>query len=85
MSIVGLLALGFAVIMGAVGVSLPLHYGHFLGFVGAFLAAWATFFELGGPRLASYDGETLCELIHPKIFRTIFLPGALLSLTGVLL
>lgn len=79
------LALAFGASVGVVGFSLPLHLGHLFGFSGAFLIAWAALFELGGPRLASWDGETACELLHPKIFQCIFLPGISVTLCSVLL
>jgi hypothetical protein len=85
MLVISALALGFGAGAGVVGISLRLHFGHSLGFAGAFLIAWAALFELGGPRLASWDGETICELLHPRIFQCFFLPGALLTLCSVLL
>ena len=48
-----------------------------LAFSGTFLVAWAALFELGGPSFASWDGQTLSETVHPRIFRFLFLPGIL--------
>lgn len=70
---------------GTVGVDLPLHSGKVLGFAGTFLVAWATLFELGGPGLASWDGETLSEIVHPKLFQGLFIPGTLTLLCSILL
>jgi hypothetical protein len=82
---VAFLAMTTAYMMGVVRVTLPFHLGHMLGFLGTFLIAWAALFELGGPRLASWKGETLSELTHPKIFQCLFLPGAFAALWSVLL
>lgn len=85
MLVIAILALAAGVWFGVVGVSLPFHVRHALGFTGAFLIAWAALFELGGPGLASWDGETLCEVLHPRIFQCLFLSGAFASLCSVLL
>lgn len=69
----------------AVGVDLPLHLGNALGLIGTFLVAWAALFELGGPGLASWDGETLSETVHPKIFQVLFILGTLAVLCSILL
>lgn len=85
MAIAALLSIIAAYVMGALDFCLPVYWGHALGFIGAFLIGWAAVFELGGPRLASWDGETLCELVHPRVFQGIFLPGAFATMLSVLL
>lgn len=70
---------------GTVGVDLPLHPGKAFGFIGTFLVAWAALFELGGLGLASWDGETLSEIVHPKLFQILFIPGTLAVLCSILL
>lgn len=69
----------------SVGMDLPFHISKALGFLGTFLVAWAALFELGGPGLASWDGETLSETVHPKIFQVLFIPGTLAVLCSILL
>jgi hypothetical protein len=39
-----------------------------LGFLGTFLVGWTVLFELGGPDLASWNGETLSERTHLIVF-----------------
>ena len=58
-------------------------WGKVLGAAGGFLAAWATLFALGG-FWRSWDGEALHELVHPKLFALLFLPGVFLAAIGQL-
>ena len=64
--------------------SLPIDTVRFLTYVGSALVAWATLMELGGD-FPVWDGKAFPQLAHTVIFKTIFLPGVLLVLTGILL
>lgn len=79
------LALLIGSYLGLIDVDLKFHPGKGMGFSGTFLVAWAALFELGGPRLASWDGETLSEIIHPKIFQLLFIPGTFALMCSILL
>jgi hypothetical protein len=78
------LALLIGVYLGLIGVDFKFHPGKGMGFSGTFLVAWAALFELGGSRLASWDGETLSEIIHPKIFQLLFIPGTFALMCSIL-
>lgn len=68
---------------GNVHPSLPFATGKALSLVGALLAAWATLFELGG-YVHTFDGEALHELLHPALFKAMFLPGLAIATVGQL-
>ena len=70
-------------VAGNISPSLPTAWGKVLSAAGGFLAAWATLFELGGI-WRSWEGEALHELVHPKLFALLFLPGTFLALMGQL-
>ena len=70
-----------ALLFGRLSPDRPLDLGKLLSVLGAFLAGWATLFELGGV-VATFSGEQLHELVHPVLFRGLFLPGVALATTG---
>ena len=72
-----------AVAFGKVDPSWPFAAGKVLSLVGALLAAWATVFELGG-YVHTFDGEALHELLHPALFKAMFLPGLAIATVGQL-
>ncbi|ALO34502.1 hypothetical protein CMT41_07070 [Colwellia sp. MT41] len=51
------------------------------GFIGTFLASWATVIELGSG-MKTRGGTSLVEVIRPMLFKCLFLPGVFLMLTG---
>jgi hypothetical protein len=53
-------------------------------FVGTFLVSWATIMVLGG-ELDTWGGETLHELLCPFVFKVLFIPGAFLLLTSIVI
>ena len=67
--------------VGRVAPDRPIDIGKALSFVGGSLAAWATLFELGG-YVETYGRNQLHELLHPVLFRVIFLPGLALAALG---
>lgn len=74
-------AIGAAMLLGRISLDQPLDIGKALSFVGAFLAGWATLFELGG-YVVTYSGNQLHELLHPVLFRIVFLPGLAIAALG---
>ncbi|MGJ0427988.1 hypothetical protein [Methylobacter sp.] len=84
-AVVAILALAVGIGTGAIDTDLTVHPGKALAYLGTYLAAWAALFELGGPGLASWGGETLSEVVHPKIFQILFVPGTLMLLCSILL
>ena len=68
---------------GKVHPSLPFAVAKVLSLLGALLAAWATLFELGG-YVHTFDGEALHELLHPALFKAMFLPGVAIAAAGQL-
>jgi hypothetical protein len=74
-------ALLLALLLGRVGMGRPLDIAKTLSFVGAFLAGWATLFELGG-YVETFSNEQLHELLHPVLFRVLFLPGLAVAALG---
>lgn len=80
--LVALISLGIAYIKGSVNPMLPINCSLLASFLGVFLASWATLMELGGG-FATYSGEALHELIHPAIFKLLFIPGVFLLLLGI--
>lgn len=72
-----------AFIFDKVHPSLPFAAGKVLSMVGALLAAWGTLFELGG-YVNTFKGEALHELLHPALFKAIFLLGVAIAAVGQL-
>lgn len=68
---------------GRVDPFLPLSVGKAVSIVGALFAAWATLFELGG-YVRTWDGESLHELLHPVLFKIMFLFGLCAATIGQL-
>lgn len=81
--VVTLLAIAIAYSAGLLAPSLPIAMGKLTNAIGGFLAGWATLFALGTPT-ETYDGRTLPELIHPKIFTALFIPGLFFAFIGQL-
>lgn len=79
-TLVSVLALS---IFGGISLNLPVSWAKVLSASGAFLAAWATLFALGGI-WRSWDGVALHELVHPNLFKLLFLPGTFLAMLGQL-
>jgi hypothetical protein len=77
------LSLVIAGLLGRVSLSLPLDYVKVTTFVGSTLVAWATLMELGGD-FPVWDGKAFPQMAHTVVFKSIFVPGVLLVLTGVL-
>lgn len=84
-TIAAILALLISIGLKSVDTDFPFHSGKVIASVGTFLVAWAALFELGGPSLASWDGETLSETVHPRIFQILFIPGTFALLCSILL
>jgi hypothetical protein len=82
---VTVLALLIGIFIRSIDVNLPFHPAKGISLLGTFLVAWAALFELGGPRLASWDGKTLSEKVHPKIFQILFIPGSFALMCSILL
>ncbi len=78
-----LFAVVIAFFFDRVSPDLPLSWPKVFGMVGGFLAAWATLMELGG-LMKTYSGQTLHELVHPALFKVLFVPGTLLATVGLL-
>ena len=74
---------GMSLLQGKTHPDLPVDLGKVVSAFGGFLAAWATLFELGG-YAETYRGKSLHELLHPLIFRVLFLSGVLLAVVGQL-
>lgn len=81
--VVALLAIIIAYSAGILAPNLPIAVGKVTSAAGGFLAGWATLFALGTP-VRSWKGKALPELIHPKIFTALFIPGLLLAFIGQL-
>lgn len=79
-TVASVLALSIA---GSISPYLPVSWAKVLSASGAFFAAWATLFALGGI-WRSWDGVALHELVHPKLFKLLFFPGTLLAMLGQL-
>ena len=77
------LAIASLWIAGNISPNLPVAWAKVLSAAGGFLAAWATLFALGGI-WRSWDGVALHELVHPKLFELLFLPGTFLAIVGQL-
>lgn len=77
------LAIASLWIAGNISPNLPVAWAKVLSAAGGFLAAWATLFALGGI-WRSWDGVALHELVHPKLFKLLFVPGTFLAIVGQL-
>jgi hypothetical protein len=84
-TLVAILTLLIGVYIKSIALELPVHPGKVIGFCGTYLVAWAALFELGGPRLSSWDGETLSEIVHPRIFQILFISGTFALMCSILL
>jgi len=60
--------------IGSIGFESDFNLRKIFASTGTFLIGWATLFELG-TGLVTWSGETLSELVHPKLFQVIFVPG----------
>jgi hypothetical protein len=78
---VALIAIVIAFLFGLLAPNLPIAWSKVVSAIGGFLAGWATLFALGTP-IETYSGKTLPELMHPRIFTALFIPGLLLSFLG---
>jgi len=79
-----IIALGIGATQSTSHISFAINVPLFLSFSGTFLVGWATLMELGGG-FWTWSGEALHELIHPAIFKILFIPGLLLIFTGIVL
>ena len=64
----------FAYMVGGIDFELGLDLRKVIAASGTFLVGWAALLELG-TGLITWSGETLSELIHPKLFQVLFIPG----------
>lgn len=80
---VALIALLIATAQGKIHYSLNFNFSLLSIFIGTFLTSWATLMALG-ENMRTWSGEALHELIHPIIFKIIFIPGTLLILAGTI-
>lgn len=80
---IAVLAVVLAHCLGKLSHDLPLSWPKLLGMFGGFLTVWATLMELGG-FIKTYSGEALHELVHPALFKVLFLPGSLVAMVGLL-
>ena len=80
--LVAFISICVAYINDTVHPSYSVNYNLLATFLGSFLASWATLMELGGG-FATFSGEALHELIHPAMFKLLFVPGVCLILLGV--
>ncbi len=76
------IALCAGYVNGTVHPSFSFNYSLLASFIGTYLASWATLMELGGG-FATYSGEALHELIHPAMFKLLFIPGVCFILLGI--
>ena len=83
LTVVAIAAIVVLLLRGAIAPDLPVSWPKVLGTAGAFLAGWATLFELGGLS-ETWSGRSLNEMVHPKIFTALFVPGAFLAFLGQL-
>ena len=74
-------ALAVALLLGRVALDRPLDIGKSLSLLGAFLAGGARLCGVGGYG-ETFSGEQLHELLHPLLFRIVFLPGLALAVIG---
>ncbi len=77
-----IIALAVDYYLGSINPFLSINYSLFSTFIGTFLASWATLMELGGG-FATWSGKALHELIHPAMFKLLFVPGVCLLFIGV--
>ena len=78
-----LVAVAILLLTGNISPHLPIAWAKVLSAVGGFLAAWATLFALGGI-WRSWEGIALHELVHPKLFCLLFIPGTFVAMVGQL-
>jgi hypothetical protein len=78
---VALIAIVIAFLSGLLAANLPIAWSKVVSALGGFLAGWGALFALGTP-IETNKGKTLPELMHPKIFTALFIPGLLLSFLG---
>jgi hypothetical protein len=78
------LALVFGWHVQAIAPSRPFDTLKTCNFIGGALVAWATLFGLGTSK-PIWDGDALPDLVAPRLFRLIFLPGVTLLAFGALL
>jgi hypothetical protein len=82
--LMSVLALAVGYYKCTIGITLDISVTKVLTFLGSALVGWATLFELGGG-VATMSGEALHEVIHPILFKILFVPGLLLLFAGVVL
>jgi hypothetical protein len=83
-SVGAFLAAAFGLLSGNLNFQLPLNPVNALAFAGTFLVGWATLMELGGG-LHTWKGESLHELLHPFLFKILFIPGVALLFMSLVL
>ena len=83
LALLTLCAVGLLLVDGKVSPSLPVAWSKVLSVAGGFLAAWATLFELGGLS-QTWSAQAAHELVHPRLFALLFLPGTFLAILGQL-
>lgn len=83
-SLAALLALVVVASAGLIALNLPFVIGKVVSALGGFLAGWATLFALGTP-VRTWKGRSLTELVHPKVFTALFIPGFFFAFIGQLL
>ena len=81
---VSLIACVIAYINGTIDPKLAIDPSKGISFAGTFLASWGTLMELGGG-FQTWKRKALHELIHPVIFKILFIPGVCLLLLGIVL
>ena len=83
LAVVTALALAALWTVGRLSFDLPIAWPKLLSGVGAFLIGWSALYELG-EFWKSWDGVALHELVRPKVFMLLFLPGMLFAIIGQL-
>jgi hypothetical protein len=79
-----LVAVSIGIFVGSLSIQLPIDAAGVIAFGGTFLVGWATLMELGGG-FRTWSGEALHELIHPFLFKVLFVPGVALLFVSLLL
>ncbi|WP_281649027.1 hypothetical protein [Parendozoicomonas sp. Alg238-R29] len=82
--ICAIIGLTLATYSGKLHYTKPLDHSLLFIFSGTFLSAWATLMELG-ENMRTWSGECLHELLHPAIFKALFIPGTLFILAGTII
>ncbi|MCU7838543.1 MAG: hypothetical protein KZQ94_04065 [Candidatus Thiodiazotropha sp. (ex Troendleina suluensis)] len=77
-----IIALTVGYYLGSIKPSLSINYSLLSTFIGTFLASWATLMELGSG-FATWSGKALHGLIHPAMFKLLFIPGVCLLFIGI--